>query len=80
MSCTEDIYIFLFLLLEISQSVDKLRESSYVEFHRVYVYRMVNPRAPIRACRASLARNLAGYNLGSGIELSVSYFKFFRAV
>lgn len=25
--------------------------------------RMVNPRAPVRACRASLARNLAGYNL-----------------
>jgi hypothetical protein len=31
--------------------------------------RMVNPRAPVLSCRASLARNLAGFSLASGNKI-----------
>jgi hypothetical protein len=30
---------------------------------------MVNPRAPVLSCRASLARNLAGFSLASGNKI-----------
>ncbi len=32
--------------------------------------RMVNPRAPVLSCRASLARNLAGFSLASGNKIN----------
>jgi hypothetical protein len=55
----------------------------------IVIFRMVNPRAPILSCRASLARNLAGYSLGSGnaaikvyllslvVVLKIIYLQFF---
>ncbi len=51
------------LLILISYDDNKI---NYFIIIIIICNRMVNPRAPVLSCRASLARNLAGFSLASG--------------